>query len=392
MRPGSVRIAATLLAAMIFIVAARAGVRTGADRAEIWRPLLEGRRVALLSNHTGLCGDGRHIADAMVEGGINVVTLLSPEHGFRGTADAGEHVAGGRDAVTGLPVVSMYTGRGSGLTDELLDGIDVIVVDLQDVGARFYTYYITMLQAMNAAARAGKSVIVLDRPNPLGMTVDGPVLDMALQSGVGKLPMPVIHGMTMGELALMANGEGWLSGGRAVGDLKVVECEGYTHSTRYALPVAPSPNLKTMEAIYLYPSLCLFEGTPVSVGRGTEMPFTVYGHPQMKGHTFTFTPQPRPGAKTPPLSGRKCYGADLRGLDADSVIAAGLDLSYIIDAYRSTPRTIKFFTPFFDKLAGTRELRRQIEAGKSADEIRRSWAPALERFGKVRAKYLLYEP
>lgn len=380
------------LSALLFTLSALAGVRVGADRDDLWRPLLEGKRVALLSNHTGLRSDGSHIADAMVAAGINVVTLLSPEHGFRGTADAGEHVAGGRDAITGLPIVSMYTGRGNGLTDSLLDKVDVIVVDLQDVGARFYTYYISMLQAMSAAARTGKSVVILDRPNPLGMTVDGPVLDMSLQSGVGKLPVPVIHGMTMGELALFANGEGYIPGGRRLKDLKVVECDGYTHSTRYTLPVVPSPNLPTMEAIYLYPSICFFEGTPVSVGRGTEMPFTVYGHPQMKNHDFSFTPHPRPGAKTPLLNGRKCYGADLRGLDADSVISAGLDLNYIIDAYRSMPRTVKFFTPFFDKLAGTHELRRQIEAGKSADEIRRSWASDLEKFNAVRANYLLYKP
>lgn len=382
--------AALFAALTLWTLTAAAGVLPGAARHDLWMPLLEGKRVALLSNHTGVLPSGRHTVDDMLERGINVVKLFSPEHGFRGTADAGEHVASGRDAATGLPVVSMYTGKGSGMTDAALADVDVIVVDLQDVGARFYTYYISMLQAMRAAARTGKEVVILDRPNPLGMIVDGPVLDMELQSGVGKLPVPVIHGMTMGELALMANGEGLIPGGGRVERLEVVPCADYTHSTRYELPVAPSPNLRDMEAIYLYPSLCFFEGTPLSVGRGTDMPFKVYGHPQMTGHTFTFTPRPMPGAKTPPLNGRRCRGADLRGLSADSVIARGLDMSYIIDAYRSMPRSVKFFTRFFDLLAGTRELRRQIESGMSADSISASWQPALREFAKTRNKYLLY--
>lgn len=362
----------------------------GAARPEAWEPLLGGHRVALLSNHTGMVDSVRHVVDLMLERGINVVKLFSPEHGFRGTADAGEHVAGGRDAATGLPVVSMFTGRGTGLTDDVLADVDIIAVDLQDVGARFYTYYVSMLQAMQAAARADIAVVILDRPNPLGMTVDGPVLDMELQSGVGKLPVPVIHGMTMGELAVMANAEGWIPGGGKLKSLDVVKCDGYTHSTRYELPVAPSPNLRDMEAVYLYPSLCLFEGTVISVGRGTEFPFKVYGHPRMKGHSFTFTPRPMPGAKNPPLDGLRCHGADLRGLPADSVIARGLDLKYIIDAYRAMPRSTKFFNSFFDKLAGTRELRRQIEAGMSAAQIRSSWQPALTTFAGLRKKYLLY--
>ena len=287
----------------------------------------------------------------------------------------------------------MFDGRRRGLPDSVLDSFDVAVVDLQDVGARFYTYYISMLDLMADCARRGKSVVILDRPNPLGMVVDGPVLDMKYSSGVGRLPIPAVHGMTLGELALMANGEGWLPGGARLdnADLTVVPVGGYTHQTRYELPVAPSPNLKTMQAIYLYPSLCFFEGTPVSVGRGTDNPFTLYGHPQMTGHRgFSFIPRPRPGAKNPPLKGRRCYGGDLSRLPVDTVIARGLDLSYLIDAYRSTPSVRPFFTKFFTLLAGTPELRRQIESGLGADEIRASWQPGLDAFRKRRAPYLLY--
>lgn len=388
------RTALLILTALIAVAAARsAGVVVGAARPDIYEAPLAGKRVALLSNHTGMVDSVTHTAAFMIARGINLTTLLSPEHGFRGTADAGEHVASGRDAATGLPVVSMFDGRRRGLPDSVLDSFDVAVVDLQDVGARFYTYYISMLDLMADCARRGKSVVILDRPNPLGMVVDGPVLDMKYSSGVGRLPIPAVHGMTLGELALMANGEGWLPGGARLdnADLTVVPVGGYTHQTRYELPVAPSPNLKTMQAIYLYPSLCFFEGTPVSVGRGTDNPFTLYGHPQMTGHRgFSFIPRPRPGAKNPPLKGRRCYGSDLSRLPVDTVIARGLDLSYLIDAYRSTPSVRPFFTKFFTLLAGTPELRRQIESGLGADEIHASWQPGLDAFRKRRAPYLLY--
>lgn len=370
---------------------ARAGeVAVGASRIALYQPMMEGKRVALLSNHTGLV-DGRHTLDIMLEHGIDVVTLFSPEHGFRGTADAGEHVKNSVDPVTGIPVASLYSGGKNSPDPKVMEGIDVIAVDLQDVGTRFYTYYITMLNLIEAAARHDIPVIVLDRPNPLGMCVDGPVLDMKLRSGVGRLPIPVLHGMTMGELAMMANGEKWLRDNMEA-DITVIPCTGYTHATRYELPVAPSPNLRDMTAIYLYPSLCFFEGTSASVGRGTDSPFKIYGHPAMRGHDFSFTPRSMPGAKNPPLLGKRCLGADLSASDHDSVIAAGVDLSYIIDAYNSMPEASKarFFSSFFDKLIGNTRIRQMIISGKNADEIKSTWADEVTQFRRLRAKYLLY--
>lgn len=365
-------------------------VTVGASRADIYSPMLTGKRVALLSNHTGILPDRRHTLDLMLERGINVTRLLSPEHGFRGTADAGEHVAGGTDSATGLPVVSLYTGGRTGLPSGALDGIDALVIDLQDVGARFYTYHITMIKAMEGAARKGIPVVVLDRPNPLGWIVDGPVLDMKLRSGVGRLPIPVIHGMTMGELAMAANGEGWLDDSLRC-DLTVVPCLGYTHATRYDLPVAPSPNLRTTKAIGFYPSLCLMEGTTASVGRGTDSPFTLYGHPDMEPRGFSFTPRSMPGAKQPPYLGKKCQGMNLAGISDSAALDTGFDISFVIDAYTHMQRGAdKFFSKFFDKLAGTPDLRRMIMAGKPESQIKASWAPATADFRKLRERYLLY--
>ncbi len=365
-------------------------ITVGAARTDIYGPLLKGKRVALLSNHTGTVGS-RHTLDVMLDNGINVVTLFSPEHGFRGTADAGEHVKNSVDSATGLPIASLYSGSNRGIAPQVMDGIDVIAVDLQDVGTRFYTYYITMIKVMEEAAAAGKEVVVLDRPNPIGMIVDGPVLDMRLRSGVGRLPIPVAHGMTLGELATMANGEGWLRGGSKAA-LTVVPCEGYTHASRYTLPVAPSPNLRDMTAIYLYPSLCFFEGTTASVGRGTDFPFKAYGHPAMTDRGFSFTPRSVSGAKNPPLLGQRCNGVDLRGADSDSLIARGVDLSYIIDAYRAMPEEArgKFFTPFFDKLIGNTAVRKMIARGVPAERIKASWSDEVKRFRVLRSRYLLY--
>lgn len=365
-------------------------VKVGADRTDAYIPLLRGKKVALLSNHTGLTSDGRHTLDVMLDEGIDVTAIFSPEHGFRGNADAGEHVSSSVDEETGIPIRSLYDGKKRGPSTEALKDVDVIVFDIQDVGLRFYTYYITMLDMMNAVARDGKEMfIVLDRPNPNGMTVDGPILDMTLASGVGRLPIPVVHGMTLGELALMINGEGWLNDGAKI-PLTVVKCENYTHATRYELPVAPSPNLRTMHAVYLYPSTCLFEGTAVSLGRGTDMPFEVYGHPDMKNRKFSFTPQSVSGAKNPPLLGKKCYGVDLRGLDDEEIIAAGVNLEYIIDAYRDLGTGDKFFTAFFDKLIGRRDIRNMIAQGRSAKEIKDSWADDVAHFRTLRRPYLLY--
>ena len=374
--------------AMADTVAVADVMRVGAERTELYLDKLKGKRIALLSNHTGMVGD-EHTLDLMLRNGLDVTTIFSPEHGFRGNADAGEHVKSSVDSATGIPIASLYEGKTRMPSAATMEKFDVIVTDLQDVGLRFYTYYITMMDLMNAAAKYGKEFVVLDRPNPNGMTVDGPVLDMKYKSGVGRLPIPAVHGMTLGELAGMINGEGWLNNGAKV-DLTVVPVEGYTHSTRYELPVAPSPNLPNMKSVYLYPSTCLFEGTEVSLGRGTDWPFQVYGHPDMKGAGFSFTPRSKSGAKNPPLLGRECKGVDLRSVPDDSIIARGMDPSYVIDAYNRMGRPANFFTKFFNLLAGSDELRRQIEQGLSADSIKATWAPGIEAFRKQRAPYLIY--
>lgn len=363
-------------------------VTVAAAKTAEYFPLLKDRRVALFSNHTGMVGD-RHTLDLMLDGGINVVTIFSPEHGFRGDADAGEKVSSSVDPVTGIKISSLYDGGKRGPAPEVIDSLDIIVVDIQDVGLRYYTYYCTMIDLMNAAARAGKTVVVLDRPNPNGMTVDGPILDMRYKSGVGRLPIPVVHGMTLGELALMANGEGWLADSAKV-DLKVIPCDNYTHQTRYRLPVAPSPNLKTMTAIYLYPSLCYFEATPVSLGRGTDKPFMIYGHPDMKGRDFEFTPRSVAGAKNPPQLDKLCHGVDLSGISDDEAIAQGINLSYLIDAYRDLGMGDKFFRSFFELLIGRGDIRKMIEQGMSAEDIKATWADDVARFKEQRRPYLLY--
>lgn len=361
----------------------------GAARFDDYIPLLEGKRVALFSNHTGIV-DGRHTLDHMLERGIDVKCIFSPEHGFRGTADAGQHVDSSVDPQTGIPIASLYSGKRRGPDPSLIDSLDVIVIDIQDVGLRYYTYYASMVELMNAAARAGKSVMVLDRPNPNGMTVDGPLLDMKYRSGVGRLPIPVVHGMTLGELALMVNGEGWLDDSAKV-DLTVIPCKGYTHQTRYRLPIAPSPNLRTMTAVYLYPSLCYFEATPVSLGRGTDSPFMIYGHPDMKQRAYEFTPQSVEGAKNPPLLGRLCHGVDLSSIPDEEAIAQGINLEYLIDAYHDLNIGDKFFTSFFERLIGRGDIRKMIESGMSAQEIKSTWADDVAKFRQQRRPYLLYE-
>ena len=364
---------------------AKAQVVVGAEQTERYLPQLKGKRVAVLANHTATVGN-KHLVDMLVEQGVNLVGIVSPEHGFRGTADAGEKVASGVDSRTGVAIWSLYSAKGRRLTDEQMGAFDIMVVDMQDVGLRFYTYYITMIDVINRCADFSRKVIILDRPNPNGMYVDGPILDMRYKSGVGALPIPVVHGLTMGEIAVMAIGEGWIK--RA--DVEVVTCKGYTHSTRYTLPIAPSPNLKSQRAIYLYPSTCLFEGTVCSLGRGTDAPFEMYGHPEMKGCRYTFTPRSR-GAKNPPLKDRLCYGVDLRGADCEAVIAEGFNLEYIIDAYHKTNLGDKFFTPFFEKLVGVEYIRTMIIEGKTASEIRNRWKDDVTRFKAQRKKYLLYQ-
>ena len=380
----------TVLFAFIFCFLAGKSqeVIVGAACTDEYVSLLKGKKIALLSNHTGMVGD-KHTLDIMLEEGLNVSTIFSPEHGFRGTADAGEKVGSSVDPVTGIPIASLYDGKTRMPSQKVMDNIDIIVTDIQDVGLRFYTYYCTMTDLMNAAIVYKKDFMVLDRPNPNGMYVDGPILDMKYESGVGRLPIPVVHGLTLGEIALMANGEGWLKDGKKV-NLKVIKCRNYTHATRYNLPVPPSPNLKTMHAIYLYPSTCYFEATPVSLGRGTDYPFEVYGHPDMAGYSFSFVPQSVKGAKNPPQLGNLCHGRDLRGISDEKIIEAGLNLEYVIDAYNHLGLGEKFFTSFFEKLIGRGDIRQMIMDGKSAAEIKATWADDVERFKVQRKPYLLY--
>ena len=366
-----------------------AEIITGDRRTELYLPLLKGKAVGVYSNATGMAGD-KHVVDLLLEKGVSVKAIFAPEHGFRIKADAGEHFGNEKDETTGIDIISLYGSANKKPLTELVRPYDVIVVDIQDVGLRFYTYYVTMKKIMSACAKENKHVVVMDRPNPNGFYVDGPILDMKFKSGVGALPIPVVHGMTLGELALMMNGEKWLDDGLA-SQLTVIPCENYTHQSRYVLPIAPSPNLPNMKSIYLYPSICYFEGTVVSLGRGTEAPFQMYGHPLMKGRTFSFTPQSMPGAKNPPCLGQKCYGVDLRQLSDRKIQKEGLNLEYLIDAYHGTGLGDKFFTRFFELLIGVDYVRPMIEAGKTAKEIKACWRDDVRRFKKQRKPYLLYK-
>ena len=369
-------------------------VVVGAAQPEDYLPLLEGKRVALFSNQTGIIvqPDGSHLMtlDLLLRHGVNVVTIFSPEHGFRGKADAGEHVASSVDEQTGVPIFSLYGAKGGVPDSATMAGIDVVVTDIQDVGLRYYTYYITMVRIMDQCAIHHKQMVILDRPNPNGFYVDGPLLDMKYKSGVGGLPIPVVHGMTLGELALMANGERWLDSGK-VCNLIVITCRGYTHRTRYHLPVAPSPNLPDMKSIYLYPSLCYFEATNVSLGRGTTKPFKQFGHPDMKGYSYSFIPQSMPGAKNPPQLGKRCFGRDLSNLSDKEIWRRKLDLTYLIEAYRNLGVGDKFFTSFFEKLIGVPYVRTMIEQGASAADISRRWQADVRQFKQARKPYLLYK-
>lgn len=383
------RLAILFMALTLFSLANAKRVITGDECTELYFHLLEDKRIALYSNHTGLA-NGKHIVDILKENKFDVTTILSPEHGFRGTADAGERVGDSVDEKTNIPIISMYKFGREGIDSTTAARFDILVVDIQDVGLRFYTYYITMWRLMDSCAKYGKLVIVLDRPNPNGFYVDGPILDMKYRSGVGWLPIPIVHGMTLGELALMINGEGWLSDKRKC-ELTVIPCKNYKHSTLYELPIPPSPNLPNIKSIYLYPSTCFFEGTVMSLGRGTSLPFQVYGHPDYKGSNYSFTPQSISGAKNPPLLGKKCYGVDLSDTDDKYIRKQGIDLSYVIDAYKNLNIGSKFFTSFFDLLAGCSYVREMIEQGCDADEIKARWQDDVTKFKKQRAPYLIYK-
>jgi len=377
----------TVLLLFLFPFSLFAQIVTGAENAQAYMPYLKGKNVALVVNQSSLVF-GEHLLDKLLRDKINVKKIFAPEHGFRGVADAGQHVKSGYDAITGLPIVSLY-GKHKKPTKGDLKGIDIIVFDIQDVGVRFYTYLSTLHYIMEAASESHISVIVLDRPNPNGGRIDGEVLNLKYKSFVGMHPVPILYGMTIGEYALMINGEGWLKGGRKV-DLKVIRLGNYTHNSTYSLMVKPSPNLPNDLSIYLYPSLAFFEGTTFSAGRGTTQQFQLYGSPYYKKKSFSFRPISREGAKHPKYENKTCYGVDLSSEFIS--INDGINLEYILDAYKNYPYKKKFFlkSKFIDKLAGSSSLRKQIIAGKSAKSIKQSWQKGLENFKAIRQNYLIY--
>ncbi|MCR5039066.1 MAG: DUF1343 domain-containing protein [Bacteroidales bacterium] len=349
-------------------------------------PLIEGKRVGVVGNQTSIIGE-THLVDTLLSLGINIKKIYTPEHGFRGNADAGAKVNSGKDARTGLPIVSLY-GKNKKPTPEMLHDIDIILFDLQDVGVRFYTYISTMTYVMEAAAENSIPVIVLDRPNPNGFYVDGPVLKPENSSFVGLHQVPVVYGMTIGEYAKMVNGEGWLKGGVSC-NLTVIPINKYNRQAIYELPVRPSPNLPNWESVYLYPTLCFFEGTTVSVGRGTDTPFQIYGHPDMRGG-YTFTPKSTNGASKPLLEGQRCRGENLVEFAHDYTLNVNqLHIEWLIEAYQQL-KDKGFFNNYFVKLAGDKQMQRDMENERSAEQIRASWKKDLEAFKAIRAKYLMY--
>ena len=375
---------------IIFPYYISAQVKTGADQQELYYPTLKEKRIAIVANNASVTG-GINIVDALVRDSMIVSRIFSPEHGFRLNAEAGELVVNQVDSATGIPVVSLYGKHKKPMAGDLA-GIDVILFDIQDVGVRFYTYISTLAYVMEACAENSIPLIVLDRPNPNGFYIDGPVLEKKYYSFVGLHPVPVVYGMTIGEYARMVNGEKWLKNGLQC-SLRVVPLANYTHQTRYLLPVRPSPNLPNQNAIYLYPSLCFFEGTVISIGRGTDFPFEVYGHPEMKTGSFTFVPRSMPGISLhPPCEGLTCRGSDLRGYTLKNPeCVAMIKLEWLQEAYRDWQGKPGFFNDYFNKLAGNSRLQKQIILGKSTQEIRESWKSGIEKFKKIRMKYLLYE-
>ena len=391
------------------LFAGKAQVITGAERTQVYMPMLKGKKIAVFANQTSVV-KGVHLVDTLINSGIKVIKIFGPEHGFRGTADAGEHVNSNMDKKTGLPVISLYGDHKKPTADDLKD-IDAVVFDIQDVGVRFYTFISSLEYVLEACLENHKPLMILDRPNPNGFYVDGPVLDKKFKSFVGMQPVPVVYGMTIGEYALMLTGENWLSEKankvnaynittEPTADtpfhVQVIKCKNYDHNTKYVLPVNPSPNLKEMQSIYLYPSTCFFEGTVMSEGRGTDKPFQIFGHPLLPKKLYAFTPKPNTGAKTSKCFFKKCYGWNESG-SVDAVLKKvnnKIQLKYLLNAYKLFPGKDSFFLKnnFFNKLAGNDELMQQIKAGKTEAEIRAGWEPALGEFKKTREKYLLYKP
>jgi uncharacterized protein YbbC (DUF1343 family) len=377
-----------LLSVIIFMIFCRAEAQTkitmGAEQPELYLALLKNKNVALMVNPSSMVGK-THLVDTLLSAGVSIKKIFSPEHGFRGTADAGEKIKNDTDAKTGLPVISLYGDNKKPSLEQLSD-VDVVVFDLQDVGTRFFTYISSMHYLMQACADYGKKLIVLDRPNPNGYYIDGPVLEIKYKSFVGMHPIPIVHGLTVGELAKMINGEKWLDSNK-VCDLTIIPLKNYSHRNVYSLPIKPSPNLPNDIAIMFYPSLCLFEGTVISVGRGTAYPFQVFGAPKKEYGTFQFTPQSTAGAKKPMYENQLCYGVDLRQIYP----AQGLQLRFLLEMYQKSPEKDKFFNNFFNKLAGNATLQEQIKKGMKEEEIRKTWKPELTRYKTMRKKYLLYE-
>ena len=372
---------------LLFTLSLFSNIIVGAEQTNKYFSLLKGKRVALIVNQSSLINK-EHLVDKLLQEHIDVVKIFAPEHGFRGTADAGQHIKNNIDSQTGLPIISLY-GKHKKPTKRDLKDVDVLVFDIQDVGVRFYTYLSTLHYVMEAGAESHKPIIVLDRPNPNGNRVDGEVLNLKYKSFVGMHPVPILYGMTIGEYAKMINAEGWLKGHKKA-DLTVIPLANYTHDTFYSLPVKPSPNLPNDLSIYLYPSLAFFEGTVFSVGRGTTKQFQLYGDPHYKKHNFYFIPISREGAKYPKHKGKKCYGVDL---SSEPIISGeGINLSYLLDAYKNYPYKKKFFLKnhFIDKLSGSNRLRKQVLAGKSATSIKKSWQKGLKAFNEIRKKYLIY--
>lgn len=371
----------------------------GAERMERYLPWLRGANVAIFANQTSVVGSS-HLVDTLLKLGIHIKKIFSPEHGFRGNSDAGEQVGSQADPATGIPIISLYGNKLRPAAADLED-VDVMIFDIQDVGVRFYTYISSLQKYLEAAILNDRPLIILDRPNPNGFYVDGPVLDTRFRSFVGMQPIPIVYGMTVGEYARMLIGQGWLDSAvqqkrnsHAKGfRLMVIPCEGYTHHSRYILPVKPSPNLPDMQAVYLYPSLCLFEGTAISLGRGTDKPFQQFGHPSFPNDGYHFTPVSLPGARNPPLKDQTCYGYDLSHIDVAKETGSGLSLKWVLQAYRLFPDKTHFFLAsnnFFNKLAGNDVLQQQIKEGLTEAAIRKSWEPALHKFKTIRKKYLLY--
>jgi len=398
------------IAAVLFFcttTGAQTRITTGAERTAVYFPLLKGKSVAVFANQTSMVG-GTHLVDTLIKSGIKVVKIFGPEHGFRGDADAGEHVGDAKDKKTGIPVISLY-GDHKKPTPEDLKDVDILLFDIQDVGVRFYTFISSLQYYLEAALENHKPLMILDRPNPNGFYVDGPVLDMKFKSFIGMQPIPIVYGMTIGEYALMLAGENWLSKeANAVNaynittqptadtpfHVTVIKCKNYDHNSKYILPVMPSPNLKQMQGIYLYPSTCFFEGTVLSEGRGTAAPFQIFGHPTLPKNLYTFTPAPNAGAKSSKCFYQACYGWKIDGSNEAILQQLGkkIQLKYLLEAYSLFPGKDSFFLKnnFINRLAGNDILQQQVKSGATEAEIRKSWEPQLQAFKQTRKKYLLY--